>query len=143
MKWTKWRNRNAPKPVRQSSIVSSAFLDPFPEHDLNTGGFVAVTVEGLNAVKEKARHAEKLEADLRVAWGQRDTYERQWLKALAAEKPYKDSIIFIRRIINSTKHKDPINDILCECNRADRLAKESAQKGSNDQVKQHPKKDTQ
>lgn len=35
-----------------------------------------------------------------------------------------DALEMISKICKSSKHKDPISDILCECNRANRLTKE-------------------
>lgn len=51
--------------------------------------------------------------------------------------PYKEAVDMIRKIINSTKHKDPINDILCECNRADRLTL-TAQNAENSNCSSSP-----
>ncbi len=40
--------------------------------------------------------------------------------------PYKEAVEMIRKICRSKKHKDPISDIECECNRADRITAERA-----------------
>lgn len=44
------------------------------------------------------------------------------------EKIYQSALEMIEKICKSNKHKDPISDILCECNRAKRLISESQNK---------------
>ena len=99
-----------------SGVCSSNLLDPYPKD--SNGPFVAVARTNI----------ESLKADLRVARSQRDSNEKQWQKAGAVAKIYKDAVDMIGKICRSTKHKDPLLDILCECNRAERLLKELQQK---------------
>jgi len=127
----KRKNTNR-KPKAQRLLRSSDLLDPFPLPKKSKGGWVAVRLDYLKAMKR----------EWNVAFLQRNTEYERFVKETAITnrltgevRIYTDTLAMIAKICSkvidgTTKHKDPISDILCECNRADRLVKEAAQ-GSN------------